>query len=118
FSFVEGRSGIFILANPSFEREEFGKEDLVLLSRIFEVLSDTVESLRLKAIVDLYQHEQQLLERLNRLVDGGLGMQQFHRQLVELVEDTVQCQIVAFLLYSEATGQYMLEAGNAIGCEF
>lgn len=118
FSFVEGRSGIFILANPSFEREEFGKEDLVLLSRIFEVLSDTVESLRLKAIVDLYQHEQQLLERLNRLVDGGIGMQQFHRQLVELVEDTVQCQIVAFLLYSEATGQYMLEAGNAIGCEF
>jgi|GEM_PF-794891 len=115
--FSEGMRGIWVLGNPQ-RKKKFSNRDMELLEIIFAESFSVLENLKLRSMVQVYQKEQKMITRLNKLIDANYYLAQFLKYLIELIEQTISCQIVIFLLYDEVTAQFTLEAGNAMGCEF
>ncbi|MBW7874880.1 MAG: HEAT repeat domain-containing protein [Candidatus Cloacimonetes bacterium] len=110
---MEGRQGILMLTG-----QQWQPEHLQFVQKVISGLSDVLESLRLRTIVSVYQQEQKLTATMNHLLDQNFHLVRFLKDLVEIIEVTVECQIVVFLQFNDIVGHYSLQAGNAAGCEF
>lgn len=116
--FGEGQQGVWLIANPTSKNRFFEQGDLDLLDGILSTCFPILEQLKLKQIVQIYQTEQRLSAKLNHLIESNRDFNTFLKSIREIIEDTIQCQIILFLMFNHTTGQYYLEAGNAEGCEF
>ena len=116
--FGDGKRGVWLIANPLAKESLYQDSDLETLDLILSECFPVLEQLKLKQTVRLYQQEQQLATRLNKLVDSNYDFETFLKHMREIIEDTAQCQSVLFLMYNDVAGQFYLEAGNAEGCEF
>ena len=115
--FTEASRGIWVLGNPR-SKKRYSSRDLTLMEDIFSACLPLIETLKLKRIVQIYQREQRLTNRLHKLLDANYELAQFLKYLIEIIEETLLSRIVVFLVYDEVSGQYSLEAGNPEGCEF
>ena len=116
--FGDSKRGIWLIANPISCGNSYQNSDLVTLDLILSECFPVLEQLKLKQTVKLYQQEQQLTTRLNKLIDSNYDFENFLKFMREIIEETVRCQSVLFLMYNDVAGQFYLEAGNAEGCEF
>ena len=116
--FGDGKRGVWLIANPLADVNMYQNSDLETLDLILSECFPVLEQLKLKQTVRVYQQEQQLATRLNKLIDSNYDFDTFLKHMREIIEDTAQCQSVLFLMYNDMAGQFYLEAGNAEGCEF
>ena len=116
--FGDGKRGVWLIANPLDTKEAYQESHLEILDLILSECFPVLEQLKLKQTVKVYQQEQRLTTRLNKLIDSNYDFDIFLKYMREIIEDTAQCQSVLFLMYNDMAGQFYLEAGNAEGCEF
>jgi len=115
--FTQDARGILVLANPK-KRPQFLIEDLDFLKDIFKGLGVAIENIKLKRRLELVEAEVSLINKITYIVDMSPQAGFFFKCLGQLLAETIDCQIVIFLMLDPQSGVYKLEAGNDAGNEF
>jgi class 3 adenylate cyclase/HEAT repeat protein len=107
-----GRSGLWVIINPSLSLEELTLHSLELCREAVPV----GERINLREKVEEYQLEQELQSLYSE--GGEVGSSSSMMKILSKLESLIKCQVIVLLTKDESTGEYSLESGNAEGCEF
>lgn len=115
---LSGRNrGILVMVNPS-KKKNFSEKDIKLLKDLFSTTASTLSQLKIQSAYERALKEIELIDRITQIVDMSNITSFFFQCLIELIEETIDCQAVIFLMFNEEKSMYYLEAGNDSGCEF
>lgn len=109
--------GIFVLANPHGELS-FENDDLEFLKEVLEKSTETIERIRLHRQLFESDLEISLINHVNSILDSSDTSEVFFNGIIPIVQNTLNCQAVIFLMFEAVTQSYNLEVGNQEGRDF